>query len=104
MRNENTPAFASSSNIGRSKPARTRSIGIRAVEHRRDAVAQRDLVVGELEVHDYLGSRGRPSTRSPMMLRWICGRAGRDRQRERSQSLLDELVVVDVQRISVRAP
>ena len=40
-------------------------------EHRRDAVAQRDLVVGEVEIH-YRGSRGRPSTRSPMMLRWIC--------------------------------
>ena len=33
------------------------------------AYVTRDLVVGELEIHDYLGSRGRPNTRSPMILR-----------------------------------
>src|SRR5207249_6987121 len=40
-------------------------------EQGREAVAQCNLVVGEFEVH-YRGSRGRPSTRSPMMFRWIC--------------------------------
>ena len=47
----------------------------RPVEQRRDAVAQRDLVVVEIEVHVRrcaLPVPGMPSTRSPMMLRWIC--------------------------------
>jgi len=40
------------------------------VEERAHALLQRDLVVGELEVHQR--SFGRPSTRSPTMLRFTC--------------------------------
>ena len=68
-RNENTPASASSSNIAIEAGAHALDRDPRR-EHR-DPVAQRDLVVGEVEIHQR-GSLGRPSTRSPMMLRWIC--------------------------------
>ncbi len=40
-----------------------------AVAERADALLERDLVVGQLEVHDLQRSRGRPSTRSATMFR-----------------------------------
>ena len=40
------------------------------VEEGAHTLLQRDLVVGELEVHQR--SFGRPSTRSPTMLRFTC--------------------------------
>ena len=47
------------------------------------------------------GSFGRPSTRSPMMLRWICDVPAAIVSDERAQPLLDELVAVDVERVAV---
>ena len=71
-RSENTPASASSSTSrGRSRRAPGR-IGNRPSSSARDAVAQRDLVVGELEVHLSAAPLGQAEHRSPMMLRWIC--------------------------------
>ena len=50
---------------------RTTSGGKRPSQERADRLLERDLVVGELEVHGQR-SRGRPSTRSPTMLRCTC--------------------------------
>ena len=50
--------------------ARTSSSEKRPSRNASDALLQRDLVVGELEVHQR--SFGRPSTRSPTMLRFTC--------------------------------
>ena len=44
---------------------------VRALEEGAHAVAQLDLVLGEREVHQPAPMRGRPSSRSAMMLRWI---------------------------------
>ena len=45
------------------------AIGKRPSQEGLHALRQRDLIVGELEVHRY--SLGRPRMRSAMMLRWI---------------------------------
>ena len=46
-------------------------------------------------------SLGRPSTRSPMMLRWICDAPAAIVSASTRKPLLDELVAVDVQRVAV---
>ena len=56
-----------------------------------DPVAQRDLVVGEVEVHAICtcGSRGSPSGALADDVALDLGRAGRDRERQRPHPLLD---------------
>ena len=103
-RSEKTPAAASSSYIARSKPARTRSLSKRPASSARDAVAERDLVVVEVEVHGHRGSRGHAQQPLGDDVALDLRRARGDRQGQRAQALLDELVVVDVQRVAVEHP
>ena len=102
-RSENTPAPASSSNIARSKPAAhafaCRSGPRAAPRCRRAARPGRRRDRGPSLAHR--GSRGQAEHTLADDVALDLRRAGRDRERERPQALLDELVVVDVQRVAV---
>ena len=106
VRSENTPVSASSSHIARSKPARTRSMSKRPSQTLR--IPSRSATWSSVR-SKFTSPRPTALPRQAehaladdvaLDLRG----AGRDRDRQRPQPLLDELVVVDVERVAVEHP